>query len=89
MKRRDSLRLAAKEANTHAHAGAVDALLSASDQADEEQEAAAPVVKLSAHAPTSAAYALIALAAGRALLAVDVVASEHPRPLPPLPPPRG
>jgi hypothetical protein len=73
---------------THSHAGAVDALLSAADQA-EEQDAAAPVVKLSVHTPADAGYALIALAAGRALAAVDVVASDHPRPLPPLPPPRG
>jgi hypothetical protein len=74
---------------THSHAGAVDALLSASDHAGDEQDAAPPVVKLSAHTPTSAVHALIALAAGRAFAAVDVIAPEHPRPLPPLPPPRG
>jgi hypothetical protein len=73
---------------THAHAGAVDALLSASEQAD-EQDAAAPVVKLSAHTLSGAIPVWIALSVGRAPRAVDVAIPDHPRPLPPLPPPRG
>jgi len=74
---------------THSHAGAVDALLSASEHADDEQDAAAPVVKLSTHTPASAVVAWSALAIGRASAAIDAVLPDHPRPLPPLPPPRG
>ena len=74
---------------THSHAGAIDALLSASEQTDEEQDAAAPVVKLSAHAPADIIHAWVAIAAGRAFAAADAVVPDHPRPLPPLPPPRG
>jgi hypothetical protein len=74
---------------THSHAGAVDALLSASEHTDDEQDAAVPVVELSAHAPAAVVQAWLALAAGRAFAATDAVAPDHPRPLPPLPPPRG
>lgn len=75
--------------NTHSHAAPVDALLSASEHADDEQDVAAPVVKLSAHAPAASVDAWLALAVGSAFTAIDVVAPDHPRPLPPLPPPRG
>ena len=74
---------------THYHAGAVDALLSASEQADDEQDAAAPMVKLSAHTLSSAVPVWIALSVERAPRAADAAAPDHPRPLPPLPPPRG
>ncbi len=75
---------------THAHAGPVDALLTASEHADQEQnEAAAPVVKLSAHAPAVTLEVWTALAMSRVFAAIDRTAPDHPRPLPPLPPPRG
>jgi hypothetical protein len=74
---------------THSHAGAVDALLSASEHADEDHDAAAPMVKLSAHTFSTASPLWIALSVGGASRAVDAVAPDHPRPLPPLPPPRG
>ncbi len=75
--------------STHAHAGAVDALLSASDHADDEEAAAVPMVKLSAHTPSMMVLALIVLPVSRMPSVLDGVASDHPRPLPPLPPPRG
>jgi hypothetical protein len=74
---------------THSHAGAVDALLSASEHTDDEQDVAPPVLKLSAHTPASVVVSWAALAIVRAFAAIDVVAPDHPRPLPPLPPPRG
>jgi hypothetical protein len=74
---------------THSHAGPVDALLSASAAADEEPDVAVPMVKLSAHAPATMVFSWIALALGRVSAATDLVAPDHPRPLPPLPPPRG
>jgi hypothetical protein len=74
---------------THSHAGPVDALLSASKHTDEEQHVAVPMVKLSAHAPATVVFTWIALAIVRAPAATDAVAPDHPRPLPPLPPPRG
>jgi hypothetical protein len=74
---------------THSHAGAVDALLSASEHTDDEQDAAAPVVKLSAHTPAAVVDTWLALGLGSAYAAIDFVAPDHPRPLPPLPPPRG
>jgi hypothetical protein len=74
---------------THAHAGAVDALLSASEHTDEDTDAAAPVVKLSTHTPAPLVRTWVAIATARAFAAVDAVAPDHPRPLPPLPPPRG
>jgi hypothetical protein len=74
---------------SYTHAGAVDALLSASEHTDDEQDAAVPVVKLSAHAPASSIATWTALAVDRAFAAIDVVLPEHARPLPPLPPPRG
>jgi hypothetical protein len=77
------------DGTTHSHAGPVDALLSASEHADDEQNVAPPVVKLSAHTPASVVVSWSALAIVRASAAIDVVAPDHPRPLPPLPPPRG
>jgi hypothetical protein len=75
---------------THSHASPVDALLSASEHAGDEQDApAATLVKLSAHTPASVGVSWSALAIGRAFAAIDAVLRDHPRPLPPLPPPRG
>jgi hypothetical protein len=74
---------------THSHAGAVDALLSASEHTDDEQAAAAPVVKLSAHTPAAVIDTWLALGIGSVYAAIDISAPDHPRPLPPLPPPRG
>src|SRR5687768_16235122 len=64
---------------THSHAGAVDALLSAADRTDEEHDAAAPMVELSAHAPATSGYILVALAVSRASRAVDAVLCDPPR----------
>ena len=77
------------DGSTHAHAGPVDALLSASDHADDQQDVAAPVVKLATHAPAMVVRMWLAPAVSRAFTAVELPAPDHPRPLPPLPPPRG
>jgi hypothetical protein len=73
---------------THSHAGAVDALLVAAEQTDEDAEAAVPVVKLSVHVPAAAAQLLIGLAVAHAVDALDAIVPDHPRALPPVPPPR-
>jgi hypothetical protein len=73
---------------THSHAGAVFALLVASEQADEGTSAVAPVVQLSVHVPAATAEAVIRLVIGRAASALDAFVPAHPRELPPVPPPR-
>ncbi|MEQ1856559.1 MAG: hypothetical protein ABL963_08815 [Longimicrobiales bacterium] len=74
---------------THAHAGAVDALLVAAEQADESTDAQAPMVKLSVHTPATVVEVLVGLAIARTAAMMDAIAPSHPRALPPVPPPRG
>ncbi|MGE0158206.1 MAG: hypothetical protein AB7T31_02270 [Gemmatimonadales bacterium] len=74
---------------THSHAAPVDALLSAADQTEQENHDAVPVLKLSAHTPAAVVDTWLGIAASSVYAAVDLIAPEHPRPLPPLPPPRG
>ncbi|MBM4185441.1 MAG: hypothetical protein FJ207_14690 [Gemmatimonadetes bacterium] len=73
---------------THSHAGAVDALLVAAEQADEQTEAAPATVKLSVHTPASAVQVTILLAVTSFVRAIDASLPVHPLPLPPVPPPR-
>jgi hypothetical protein len=73
---------------THSHSGAVDALLVAAEQTDEQTEAAPPMLKLSLHTPASVVDVVIALGVARVTSSLDRIAPSHPRALPPVPPPR-
>ena len=73
---------------THSHAGVVDALLLAADEAEGDSDPVAPVVRLSPHAPATLIELVVGVVVTRIFASFDGLAAALPRALPPVPPPR-